>query len=98
MAAGIRSFDILVYYFLGADRRGAGNLNGNSGPPGPNFHPNFLGGPGRFFPVGFVLVVFSGVFFSPGVFVHLFLFSSLPARYAWWRFLETGAAATSGDT
>ena len=42
MAAGIPSFDILVYYFLGADRRGAGNLDGNSGPPGPTFHPNFL--------------------------------------------------------
>ena len=29
-------------YSLGADRRGAGNSNGNSGPPGPNFHSNFL--------------------------------------------------------
>ena len=42
VAAGIRSFYILASYFLGADQRGAGNLDGNSGRPGLNFHSNFL--------------------------------------------------------
>ena len=47
---------ILCIYSQGADRRGAGDLDGDSGPPGTNFHPFFLW-------------VFSGrVFFRPGFF------------------------------
>ena len=32
----------LCMYSLGADRRGAGNVDGNSDPPVPNFHPNII--------------------------------------------------------
>ena len=32
----------LRMYSTGADRRGAGNLDGSSSPPGPNFHPIFF--------------------------------------------------------
>ena len=31
----------LSMYSPRADRQGAGNLDGNSGPPGLNFHPDF---------------------------------------------------------
>ena len=73
----------LCIYSQGADRRGAGNLDGNSCPPGPNFHPNFprvFSGEGfsrcRVFPGGgfFLVGFFSGRFFSGWHFVRWLFF------------------------